>query len=84
MYYPQRHGWEVLYSPFGITYYLNGEEPTDDELTSMIQNWLYFGTIDELFAGLVDGEEFIRKLDSGETIVTSEKLEDCAAKWRAG
>ena len=84
LYYPQRHGWEVHYSPFGISYRLNGEVPTNEELTRMIQNWLYFGVIDEIFAGLVDGEDFIRETGDGEKVVTTEKLEGCCAKWQAG
>lgn len=79
--YPARHGWEVLYSPFGISYLINGEEPTDGQLIPFIQNWLYFGYLQEIFGPLVNIQNFIKEDENGTKTVTAAPLEDCAVKW---
>lgn len=80
--YPERHGWEVLYSPYGIKYLLHGEKPPDDKLEGFLQNWLYFGVLHEAFGEFGETKNFIKQNEKGETVVTTAaNLNDCCARW---
>ena len=77
--YPSRHGWQILYSPGGITYLFNSHKPSDAELEAFLQNYLYFGLLHETFAHLPgwDQGEFIEKGDYREKRITTK----CLGKW---
>jgi hypothetical protein len=45
--YPERHGWEVLQSPTGVRVLLSGAKPTNRDLESFLQTWLYFGLLND-------------------------------------
>ena len=57
--YPERHSWEVLYSPGTTMYLLNGYDPSKKALESLLQNWLYFGLLHEVFGQFSDLSEFV-------------------------
>jgi hypothetical protein len=77
--YPSRHGWQILYSPGGITYLVNSQQPSDAELEAFLQNYLYFGLLHETFAHLPgwDQGEFIEEGDDREKRITTKSL----GKW---
>jgi hypothetical protein len=79
--YPERIGWHVLYSPVGISYLVEGEKPSDSEIQSFTQNYLYFGLLHETFGEFCDIRKFITKNSSGESIITTVAMEDCLKKW---
>jgi hypothetical protein len=77
--YPSRHGWQILYSPGGITYLFNSQKPSDVELEAFLQNYLYFGLLHETFAHFPDWDqgEFIGEGEDGEKRITTK----CLGKW---
>ena len=81
--YPERIGWHVLYSPGGISYLVEGEKPSDSEIQSFTQNYLYFGLLHETFREFCDIRKFITRNSSGESIITTVAMEDCLKKWTA-
>lgn len=78
--YPERHGWEVLYHTGGISYLLNGEEPSIAALDAFLQTWLYFGMIHEAFG---DFWEFVVDNKEGERIISTTNLNDACVYWNA-
>lgn len=79
--YPERNGWRVLYSPAGITYLVNGEKPSDNQMESFIQNYLYFGLLHDTFGKFVDITKFIATNESGRSVITTAPLDECLWKW---
>ena len=80
--YPERHGWEVLYSPLGIRCLLYGRIPSNKELEGFLQNWLYFGLLHEAFGSFGETSQFTKKNERGETVVsTAANLNDCLVRW---
>jgi hypothetical protein len=79
--YPERNSWHVLYSPSGISYLVDGMEPSDPEVEAFVQNYLYFGLLHETFGDLADVRDFICKNSNGESIITTAPLEECLRKW---
>lgn len=78
--YPKRHGWEVLYSPYGIRYLHNGEKPEPPKLRSFLQNWMYFGLLHELFGTDMDIQDFVTENENGVKVITTKPLNDAITK----
>jgi hypothetical protein len=79
--YPSRHGWEVLYSPWGIDYLYNDSKPSDHDLESFIQNWLYFGLLHEAFGNFTPLSQYIRQNANVESIITTRNLVTDMEQW---
>jgi len=82
--YPKRHGWEVLYSPYGIRYLHHGEKPETPALRSFLQNWLYFGLLQEFFGTDMDIMDFVTENEKGVKIITTAPLNDALKVFIAG
>jgi len=79
--YPDRHGWQVLYSPKGINYLKDGEKPTNPQIESFLQNYLYFGLLHDTIGDFSDGSEYIKSNGNGELIITTAALYDHMVEW---
>lgn len=76
--YPNRRGWTVRYSPYGILYLdENGVKPTNAKLEDFIQTWLYFGFLHELFGDFADIKSFVTQNSQGKPVVTTAPLQNC-------
>jgi hypothetical protein len=79
--YPERNLWQILQSPMATSYLVDGQKPSDSQLESFIQNYLYFGLLHEAFGKSIDLKEFITMNRSGDYIITTAPLDDCLSKW---
>lgn len=79
--YPDRKRWEILHSPVGTSYLVDGQKPTDSQLESFIQNYLYFGLLYETFGKFIDIRKFITTNENEDSIITTAPLEECLTRW---
>ncbi|CZR66522.1 uncharacterized protein PAC_16423 [Phialocephala subalpina] len=75
--FPERQGWDVE-KLYGGHY---KPAHTEEETSTMLQEWLYFGMLAEVLTRPINHAEFLRKTVKGQYVITTVLLEDYLYDW---
>ena len=84
--FPQRKGWNLsdyANREDGIKQgpTLHNREPSEEEIQSFLQAWVYFGTIHEVWGGVASEMNFVTTDDSGNSYLSTQKYPVIIDLW---